>query len=368
MLNKLIKDQPEGLHTRDKVLSHFEFWPGWLFYIPVYLYVIYLMIRYRGIMLPTAVNPELANGKFIGESKDEILDTIGKYLPEYSARHILIRKNEGADIPSLMMKIEGQLTKGLIHYPFVAKPDLGCRGVGVNLIYNPKELENYIQTFPVNQAFICQELIPYQSEAGIFYCRLPRESRGKIISLTLKFFPFVQGDGIHTLKELIEMDPRASQLTHIYYPRLHSKLDLIPGHGEQIKLVFAGNHSKGAIFKDGRQYITESLVEVFDLISKRLPNFYFGRFDIRYSSLDALERGKEFKIVEINGASSESTHIWDSNYSLVNAYRDLFKQFHLLFTIGAYNRMHGTKTQTLKEFMHSYSLDKKLVNQYPKTH
>lgn len=352
----------------NKPLSYFEFWPAWLFYMPVYIYVIYLMIRYRSVMLPTAVNPNLANGKFIGESKDEILNTVAQFLPEYSAKHCLVRRGPEIDGAELLKAVESQLSDKGIQYPIVAKPDLGCRGAGVNLIHDRYELNTYIEHFPLNEAFICQELIPYEAEAGVFYCRMPWEKNGKIISLTLKSFPKVIGDGKHTLRELIAMDPRARELTHIYYPRLQNKLDLIPAVSEKISLVFAGNHSKGAIFTDGRSSISQSLIETFDGISKRLPNFYFGRFDIRYENFSKLEKGVDFKIVEINGASSESTHIWDANYTLKDAYRDLFRQFHLLFIIGEYNQKRGVKTQPIKDFYQSYLLDKKLSKLYPRTH
>jgi ATP-grasp domain len=368
MFNNVLQDNFEEIRTSKKVLSHFEFWPVWLFYLPVYIYVIYLMIRYRSIMLPTAVNPELDDGKFVGESKNEILNVIAKHLPEYAVKHCLVRNQASPKAAELLSHTENLLVKEGIKYPFVAKPDQGCRGAGVNLIQSRDELESYIQSFPKNEAFICHELIPYESEIGIFYCRMPWESNGKIISLTLKFFPKLLGDGIHTVGELISLDARASQLTHIYYPRLREKLYNIPKQGDEVRLVFAGNHSKGAIFKNGSQYISATLTETFDRIAKRLPNFYFGRFDIRYKNIHSLELGQEFKIVEINGVSSESTHIWDSDYSLVNAYRELFKQFHLAFMIGDYNHKHGFKIQGFKDFYLSYLREKKLSRLYPKTH
>jgi hypothetical protein len=319
-------------------------------------------------MLPTAVNPELADGKFIGESKNEILNTIEKFLPEYAAKHCLINITSESNEQDVFKTTIEQLSQKGIHYPFVAKPDLGCRGAGVNLIHTPKDLESYIHSYPRNQAFICQALIPYEAEAGVFYCKKPWEKNGKIISLTLKSFPKVIGDGEHTLRDLITMDPRAGLLTDIYFPRFKNKLDLIPALDEKINLVFAGNHSKGAIFKDGRDLISQSLTQTFDQISKRVPHFYFGRFDIRYENFTNLEKGLGFKIVEINGACSESTHIWDANYTLLKAYKDLFYQFHLVFMIGDYNVKHGFKAQTIKDLLHSYSLDKKLSKLYPGTH
>ena len=48
----------------------------------------------------------------------------------------------------------------------------------------------------------------------------------------------------------------------------------------------------------------------------------------------SIKAGKNFEIVEINGAGSEATHIWDANTKLMEAYRTLFLQWNLLFRIG----------------------------------
>ena len=178
----------------------------------------------------------------------------------------------------------------------------------------------------------------------------------------------VVGDGRLTLKELIELNNRARQLTRIYFPRHQHRLDWIPPKDEKVPLVFAGNHSKGAIFKDGNQLISPALVDTFDRISKKIPSFSFGRFDIRYASFEQLEKGLDFKIVEINGASAESTHIWDANYSLLQAWKDLFNQFRLLFIIGEHNMKCGVHPQALRDFLKAYLREKKLSAIYPGTH
>src|SRR6266487_3046851 len=46
--------------------THWEFWPAWLFYIPVVLYYFWLAVRYRSLSLPTAANPGMATGGFVG--------------------------------------------------------------------------------------------------------------------------------------------------------------------------------------------------------------------------------------------------------------------------------------------------------------
>ena len=45
-------------------LSFFEFWPMWAFYPPVMAYAAWLMLRHRGMLLPTVANPSFPGGGF----------------------------------------------------------------------------------------------------------------------------------------------------------------------------------------------------------------------------------------------------------------------------------------------------------------
>ena len=118
-------------------------------------------------------------------------------------------------------------------------------------------------------------------------------------------------------------------------------LDQVIPAGEPYKLVFSASHCKGAIFRDGSQYITETLQQQLDNILGGLPEFYYGRLDIKFPDTDSLERGEGLEIVEINGASSESLHIWDSGAKLKDAWKALLFQYGSLFRIGAKNRQLG---------------------------
>jgi hypothetical protein len=352
-----------------KELSFFEFWPSWLFYLPIKAYAALLMLRYRSFLLPTVANPYLAGGAFCGDAKSEILIATQTFLPEYSVPFIRLDRQALTDFDAMS---EAQHVIDICHsngidFPFVAKPEFGCRGAGVCLIQTIQDLDRYLRLYPRREQFIIQALIHYPHEAGVFYCKLPNQKKGRIISLTLKYFPKVRGDGKRTLKQLIEEDPRASQIPTIYLERHKNRLSEVIEAGQEFPLVFAGNHSKGTIFKNGAHLITETLEETFELIASRLPEFYFGRFDIRFLDFKSLEIGQNMKIVEINGASAESTHIWDSDFTLFRAYQDIFKQFNYLFAISAYNKDRGFKTQTWKTFYEAYQRDKRLTDMYPGT-
>lgn len=349
-------------------LSFFEFWPPKVFYLPIALAWLWLGLRHRGLTLPTVANPLFPDGGFVGESKSRILDLVAAEGQKWFARHVAFQRgpSEVAVTAEAARALEA-LAAADLPLPVVAKPDLGCRGVGVRRITRKTELNDYLARFPAGQTVVFQEYVPYEPEAGIFYIRMPGDEKGFIFSITLKYFPRVVGDGVSTLRQLIERDPRAGKIAHVYLPRHRRHLDRVLSKGEPFRLNFAGSHSRGTIFRNGNAYITPAMNEAIDRVAKTIPEFYFGRFDIRFPTFAAMQRGEDFKIVEINGAAGEATSIWDSRTSLWEAYRTLIRQFALLFRIGARNRARGYRPLGLWKLLRLYRRETKLTRVYPPT-
>jgi hypothetical protein len=357
------------LKTDGRALSFFEFWPMWAFYPPIMLYAAWLMLRFRGVLLPTSANPSFPGGGFVGESKASILALAVKHVPQWVAPFVALERASLEQI-SQEQQCESALSlleQSSLGLPVVAKPDLGCRGVGVKLIRNKAQLQAYIASFPQGATYLLQKLVPHEGEAGIFYCRRPGQSQGRIISITLKYFPHVVGDGKSSLRELIHADSRAGKLSHLYLKRHTARLDEVPVRGEAIRLAFAGSHSRGAIFRNGTHLVTPEMEARFDAIAKAIPEFHFGRFDVRFESFAQMQRGEGFTILEANGAGAESTHIWDRDTTLWQAWRDLMRQYRWLFEIGASNRARGFATMRWAEFRRAWKLEKTLTAQYPST-
>lgn len=361
-------------------LSFFEFWPMWAFYPPIVMYVAWLMLRYRGILLPTVANPSFPGGGFVGESKAEILQLAMQHTPEWVAPFVLLDRPvaeqngvdsaTGGSMPSLDAEVAHALEalqRAGLSLPVVAKPDLGCRGAGVQLVRSVDKLRSYLAAFPRGARLLLQAYVPFEGEAGIFYCRMPGQAKGRIISITLKYFPHVYGDGRRKLRELILADPRAGRLPHLYLRRHAARLEEVPAPGEAVRLAFAGSHSRGAIFRNGNAFVTPAMEARFDAIAQRLPEFYFGRFDIRFADFAEVQAGEAFTIVEANGAGAESTHIWDRRTTLVQAWADLMRQYRLLFQIGRANRDRGFKPLSLREFRRWHQREKELTPLYPAT-
>jgi membrane protein DedA with SNARE-associated domain len=321
-----------------------EFWPSWLFYAPVAGWIAWLALRHGGLRTLTACNPGIQDGGLVGESKGAILDL----LPPASTiphRRIAVDGLPGGAGPDRASDAAGlalrQMSAAEWSFPVVLKPDAGQRGVGVRVVRSREQLAEYLCA--ASGTILMQPFHPGPFEAGIFYYRFPDESRGRIFSITDKHFPVVVGDGVSTLRRLIESHPRYRLQSDVFFARHAARLDATPARGERTQLAIAGNHAQGTLFRNGWHLWTPALEAQIDSIARQVPGFFIGRFDVRYRDVDAFKAGRDLAIVELNGATAESTDIYDPDRTLVEAYRVLFRQWSLVFAIGAANRVRGAK-------------------------
>ncbi|MGH9946155.1 MAG: alpha/beta fold hydrolase [Pyrinomonadaceae bacterium] len=324
-----------------KRIINWEFWPLQIFYFPVVVYCLLLAIKHRSLTVFTAANPGIASGGFIGESKNEIYKMIrtSQVALPFMVRHILLGNHTSRE-----QKIELAqkfIVQNDVNFPVILKPDAGERGKGVTLIRSEPELIKFLQRSETD--LILQEYCS-GDEASIFFSRFPGREKGSIFSITEKLFPTVTGDGKSNLEELILNDDRAVCLAEKYFEQNADRLGFIPAKDDEVKIIDIGTHSRGAIFLDGEWMKTEALELKIDEICRGIDGFFFGRFDIRTPSFDELMQGRNFKLIELNGVTSESTNIYDPKYSLIDAYRILFRQWRIAFEIGAENRKLGEKT------------------------
>jgi membrane protein DedA with SNARE-associated domain len=348
------------ISTRLVRWAHWEFWPGWLFYPPVVMYCLWLAIKYRGVMLPTAANPGIFSGGMVGESKMATLRELMHTSPEFTAEAELLAGRTPAERLASLREI---CVRRNISCPFILKPDLGQRGAGIKLIRDETQAMTYLQQ--TSAALLVQRFAAGPHEAGIFYYRFPGEPRGEIFSITEKLFPVVIGDGKTTVTELVWNDPRARFLAEKYLQRFAGRETEILPAGETLKLVQAGNHAQGCIFKDGMRLNTPALADCIGEISKKIDGFFIGRYDIRFTNEDELRAGKNFQIIELNGAAAEAASIYDARNSLWFAYRTLFRQWELVFAIGAENRRRGCGPMTIRQCWREWRKYSALAKTYP---
>lgn len=313
-----------------------EFWPAGLFYLPVVGQYLRLAWRHRSLTLPTAANPGIEFGGMVGESKFALLRELQKAAPEFTAES---RCLPAATSTARELLLEAWMVQGQVQLPFILKPDVGQRGLGVKLVRSLDQARAYLRQ--TDAALVAQRYVEGPFEAGVFYYRFPGEERGRILGITEKVFPFLVGDGRHTVEELVWRDKRARLLADRYLARFTERRDEVLPLGEVLRLVQAGNHAQGCIFRDGSRWNTPALADRFDAISRALPGFFIGRYDVRFADEAEFLAGRGFQILELNGAAAEATQVYDARNSLAAAYRTLFHQWELVFAIGAANRARG---------------------------
>jgi len=336
----------------------YEFWPPYLFYPPVVAYIAYLGIKFRSWTLFTAANPAIPSGGFVGESKHQILDKLKDAAVWLPCCTLLSCE----DTSQRIAEAEEFMRQHRLQFPIVLKPDAGQRGSGVSIVRSPRNLRDYLThaAFPV----ILQEYVPGE-EYGVFYYRYPGEKRGRIFSVTEKRMPIVVGDGKQTLEELILADDRAVCMSDFYLRKNAERIQEVPAAGERVQLVEIGTHCRGAIFLDGGDTNTPALEDVIDRVAKTFDGFFFGRFDIRVASRQDFMAGCNIKIVELNGVTSEATHIYDPKLSLFDAYRALFQQWRIAFEIGDSNRARGIRPASVGDLLDASREYGRLAQSYP---
>ncbi|WP_316786676.1 NRDE family protein [Pedobacter frigiditerrae] len=305
---------------------NWEYWPMHLVYAPMYIYWLYLSTKARTFFFFSAANPMRLNSGFAMENKSDSY----KHLDQQFYPKTVLFAN-GTNAPEL----KARLADNEICFPLIAKPDMGERGTGVKLINNLADLVDYSRQSKAN--FLTQEFIDYKNEVGIFYHRLPDEDYGKITGIVGKEFLMITGDGKSTLEMLIRKNDRYILQFKTLRKHYGDQLEQILSTDEEKVLVPFGNHCRGAKFIDLSYMISKNLTQVIDNVCKQLPEFYFGRLDIKFKNWNDFEQGKNFSIIELNGAASEPTHMYDPRHSIFFAWGEIKKHWDLLYKISKSN-------------------------------
>ena len=323
--------------------TRYEFWPTWFFYIPIGVYIVYLGLRHRNLTLFTLVNPGIYAGGLTGESKSDILARLS--ASGAVARFRLIPHQKPTD--EQVKSARGFMADIGTDFPLVLKPDAGCRGQGVSIIASDDALRDYLANTPMDT--IVQEYIP-GPEFGVFYYRLPGEEKGVVLSIAAKVRPTLTGDGQSTLEELILKDDRAVCLPHLHFRVHRDRLREVLPEGVVFELVEVGAHARGTMFLDRNELGTPAITEAFEAISRSFKGFYFGRYDVRAPSIEGFQQGRDIRVLELNGLTSEVAHAYDPDHGVINAWRDLMHQWKIAFEISARIQARGDEPISIRAF------------------
>ena len=340
-------------------LGALERLPTWLICVPLALQWLWLGVRFRGLTLPSVANPSLTAGGLVGEEKMEYFRGMGPLAQSYTARtHALLVGPLGQE------EVGAELESAGLSFPLVVKPDLGLCGYGVRKVEGPAALMAYLCEFPRGERVVLQTYLAAEYEAGIFYARFPGQASGHVIGMAFRSYPRVVGDGVRCVERLIAEDPRARR---VHSAAHHMDMDLtrVPVAGEVVRLATIASTRVGGFYSDGTTHVTPALTAAIDMIARDMPNFYVGRFDVRFASLAELRAGTGFLLMEVNGAGSEAIHAWDPQYGLWAAFRIIFRKQRLMFAIGALNRDSGHPPIGLWALFRLHCRQRWLIERYP---
>jgi hypothetical protein len=316
-----------------------ERWPWSFFYMPLTFVWAWFCLRSRSFWFFSTSNPTLTFGGFEGEGKREMYDQ----LPDGTfPTTVSIFPSETIDTVFQRIKNAG------LRYPFIVKPEVGMKGLLCRKIESDRQMADYHQLCPVE--YMAQELADYPMEIGVFYYRHPASKTGTVTGLTHKEPPTITGDGYSTLEEHMRSHPRAEYWLDEMLERHRSRLHWVLGAGEKFVLSLTANRNRGAYLHNLNHLIDQELTAFFDKISLHGPGqFYYGRYDIKCTSVEDLKQGKNFLILEFNGCGAAPNHVYHNGLSVWQAWAEIIRHWQILFEISRYNRKNGVHCWTFME-------------------
>jgi len=309
-----------------------EHWPISFHKIPIGFVWLWCALRSRSLWFFSSSNPTLEFGGFEGERKGEMY---GQMPPSFYPKTTYIQPSFSLDQVLQIIEAEG------FEFPFAVKPDIGMKGLLFRRIDSAAKLAEYHKNCPVD--YIIQEWVDLPIELSVFYIRHPNSTKGQITGMTWKEPIEVVGNGRSSLLYLIKTTPRAAERLHELSTKHADNLQKIVPNGEKYLLTLAANRQRGARLHNMKHEIDANLTQIFDQISLYKGQFYWGRFDLKCSSIEDLRQGKNFKILEFNGAGAAPNHIYHNNLSMRQAWSDVSKHWYSLFEISQYNHNNGIK-------------------------
>ena len=334
-----IRVRLQNLLTR---IRSWEYWPFGIVQAPLFFQWLWYACRSGSLFWFSTSNPSIYTGGMMGESKADVLALIPDHLKPTT---LLIR------VPADVAQVKSAMEAAGLEFPCIFKPDLGERGWMVRLIADEDEAAAYLEEIKVD--FLIQAYVALPLEFGVFYVRKPDAERGRIVSLTAKSMLTVQGDGSSTLGELIINNDRARlQAVRLHRFLKHRWHHVLPA-GEQLMINGIGNHCLGTMFLDAGHLVNPEMEEAFDRISRNIPGFFFGRFDLRCASESDL-RESRVKILELNGCGAEPAHIYQPGFPLFRAMGILIRHMSDMFEVSMQNHRNGTPFLGFREGLEVY--------------
>lgn len=262
--------------------------------------------RFRSMTFFSACNPAIDLGGMLYDRKTDIYDLLPPHIvpattivSSKAACHTFIAKNN-------------------LQFPLIVKPNVGLKGFKVYKISDEIELESFFEDNDVNEReWLLQEYIGFEKEFSVLFYRYPQEQKFGVSSFIEKSYPQVVGDGVKTLRTLIDRYDNPFLLKDDVYKRFATELDSVPDKGSIIILDFIGNYSRGAKFHSLMEFVSDEMTSMLSALFQKADGLNFFRIDLKSDSVEDFLQGK-FKVLEINGMKSEPLHIYDADSTFMD--------------------------------------------------
>ncbi len=313
-------------------LGNWRHWPGAVKYFASAPRILWYAIRSGSPWFFTASNPTITFGGFEGEGKKEMYSQ----LPEGSYPHTIY-----TDPTEHINDLYSRVKEEGFSYPFIVKPDVGMMGYMFRKIYNEPQLALYHEAIGV--PYLVQELIPYSIEVAAFYYRMPDSDTGTVSGMLQKEPPSITGDGNKPIKQLIEEHPNIHLNKEKIFKKFEDSSHQVLAFGEKMQLSNASNRMQGGKFTPLNDQIDEQVTAFFDRISMHSGKFYYGRFDVMCRSLEDLKDGKNYAILEFNGAGAGQQHMYAGKVSFAEVRKIVAHHISMMYKIAKMARKQGAK-------------------------
>jgi hypothetical protein len=321
-------------------LRSWEYWPVYIFNIPVLGIWIWNAIKARDFFFFTLTNPGIETGGFFGESKSAILHNI----PDaFKPKTILLKA------PVITDDLRNIMEQSGLAFPIISKPEVGERGWLISKIQTMDELVNYVSNHPID--IILQTYIELPLELSIMVYSMPDGSVSDVTSICEKHFLQVKGDGNSTIGQLIMKQDRAVLQFEKLQGKFGDRWGEVLRKDEILVLEPIGNHCRGTMFLNRNAEIDAAIRQHIVSLLRTMPGVYYGRFDMRVGSWESLRASREIRVLEFNGTGSDPAHIYQPGYSLWKAYRDMAFHWNLMYRISRQNRGLGHAPVTFKSII-----------------
>jgi hypothetical protein len=222
------------------------------------------------------------------------------------------------------------------NFPLFAKPDIGEGGFLAKKIDTYDELLNYHSIH--NMDYLVQEFIDYPIELSVLIHNA--EGDFKISSITERKHLSIIGDGHSSIEELLTADKRVKLRIKNIKKQCESQLKIVLEKGKILHPTSVGNRNFGALFIERTELINKATIDSLQNVNKIINLFNYARYDIMCISIEDFLQGK-MKILEVNGVKGEPIHIYDGKYSLLQAYKEIFKHWGFIMKISKRNIKEG---------------------------